>query len=1275
MTPEQLLADLEGLPHSQRVARMVQLGRSSLADAAIADCLSQLESSHGLYGKILALHAAHGSRDSAVVLRSFNSTSRTLRNMAIYAAPAVADDATVVHIWQGRGIKSEAFAARLRGKRRHLVDAHVGKGWPATADLLGSCSLSVVEELWAKAVGTSLASEAFPSVARCHPGFAVRKLSELSDKLQKKFLADAAVMARIAAEYPEETLAVFMSRPHAERGDFLWMPIVRKMPDRALEAMFERGPVPEVKEGTLVDESPLGVAARRLEATQKGMAPTAKLWRLCRGMGPAKCLELCFEARGTAAKVMRKLDFPRRRELFGAWKDWWEAQVVMMGSEGSQEDALRFVRNRAWALIWSRNPFTSADVVKYLPRDLRLEAVQLLAQHGRPAADVVKTLDDEQVVEVFRAHGSLFIKHTDLLATLPEAQKREAYGRWKAERGHLEDVCEGALRAVPACAVSSTEMRSLQNGLQSDPMEQAATMRLLPEDLRPELYNRCKHWWAVGPSELRTFPKEQRIEAARCHIQNHKKLKADAHNQRPHELLPYFQLLPWDEMMGCLMPWLKSDDAQTRAMGIQSAISSISNDYSHALQAMELIHTRKNERDSVREAMLKALHSAGAAKRAEAAELEQLENIISDAMCATDTSAASIRLIECICLSAFPRNPRWAAGQLKKCINQWQGMDQGHSIGTILKSHIEEAIRGKKRAEKEALALESFRHVAPSIVSVAEAMRAVGSGSKVVKMAVAVLDTYYNYTEEIFGIPSACISAAQSGTEAPMDQKVDPTAFLVGGREIWSELWQVVVAVLQEADWNHEQPEECGNLLQHLIDERMDLFPSIQSIFFANMSKPMLAYHTEGLMQSLLKHDAWEEVEAMLLSSAATEQLLSSAWDLCGEKSLAEAILLEMIKKCPKRAHDLIDRLVHQDPSYLVLGCVREVVVTSTKLVADLLTADLPADGRFDCKKLNGKPWVSCVQAKLLQRLTAQQQTSVTNLCRDAILSGKMSFQMERSLLKLLVQLQVACPDALISLAAEGMSNQQVRNTALALLASVDDPEQVRSTLLEALGDDRSYVASKYVKKWVLQLPTADALAQLDNFPIHKTAAGKQVVQILDVLSQRSGSPAEAAFQRLLKMANDSQQHKSVRVAILKTLTAHYHRGEVWPHLFDAAKSEDEEIAGAAIFTPSAPLERDEDGLWKVGKRGKDVEERVHELFMILVNHPSIVLRNNAMKAWSCANPPMSDPGFRMLQEMLKMAAVEGAAKPVGTRDKTTVACQHAVSFVRSTFEHAFSRE
>eukprot|EP00803_Ostreobium_quekettii_P002750 evm.model.scf_527.1 EVM.evm.TU.scf_527.1 scf_527:6903-8443(-) len=513
MTPERLLVELEGLSHNQRIARMVHLGRESLTNAAAADCLSRLEHAHGLYGKILALHAAHGSRDSAVVLRSFNASSRTLRDLAVFAAPRVADDATVAQIWKSGEVDSEAYAKRLRGRRRGLVDAHVRGGWPATASLLGSCSLQVVEELWPMAVGSSLASETFPSVARCHPGFAVRVLGDLSGKLQKAFLSDASVIGRVASEYPEETLAAFMRRPYTERPGFLWMPILRKLPNRALDAMLERAPAPEAKEGAMADDSPPGVAACRIHATERNAAIVSKLWRLCRRMNARRSLEVCLEAPGTAVKVMRKLDARGRRELFCAWKDWRQARLDAIGWDGpgGQEEAFRSVRDRAWALAWSRNPFVSPDVVKYLPVDLRLEAVQLLARHGRPSVEVMKTLTEEQVRDVFRAHGGIFVKHPDLLGALPEPQKREAYERWKVARGHAETVCEAVLGAVPAAAAGSPEMRCLLDALIGDPMQQSMTVRLLPEDVRGELYDRSKHsaFWTVGAGALQLLPKEQ----------------------------------------------------------------------------------------------------------------------------------------------------------------------------------------------------------------------------------------------------------------------------------------------------------------------------------------------------------------------------------------------------------------------------------------------------------------------------------------------------------------------------------------------------------------------------------------------------------------------------------------------------------------------------------------------------------------------------------------------------------------------------------------------
>src|SRR5437016_1446481 len=92
LTAEQLLAELEPLAHHQRVRRMVELGRASTRDAAVASLLDTLERG-GFYERWMALHACFGSGDGERALRGVSDPSRTIRRLAMRLIALAADDA------------------------------------------------------------------------------------------------------------------------------------------------------------------------------------------------------------------------------------------------------------------------------------------------------------------------------------------------------------------------------------------------------------------------------------------------------------------------------------------------------------------------------------------------------------------------------------------------------------------------------------------------------------------------------------------------------------------------------------------------------------------------------------------------------------------------------------------------------------------------------------------------------------------------------------------------------------------------------------------------------------------------------------------------------------------------------------------------------------------------------------------------------------------------------------------------------------------------------
>lgn len=95
MAPGDLLRELDSLPFSGRMARMVEIGRDSLTDLALHEILSEWEEGDW-YERFLSLQACYGSGDGARVLRSVSDPSRSVRGLALKLAAHVCDDEQVL---------------------------------------------------------------------------------------------------------------------------------------------------------------------------------------------------------------------------------------------------------------------------------------------------------------------------------------------------------------------------------------------------------------------------------------------------------------------------------------------------------------------------------------------------------------------------------------------------------------------------------------------------------------------------------------------------------------------------------------------------------------------------------------------------------------------------------------------------------------------------------------------------------------------------------------------------------------------------------------------------------------------------------------------------------------------------------------------------------------------------------------------------------------------------------------------------------------------------
>ena len=162
---------------------------------------------------------------------------------------------------------------------------------------------------------------------------------------------------------------------------------------------------------------------------------------------------------------------------------------------------------------------------------------------------------------------------------------------------------------------------------------------------------------AVPAAVVALLPGELREAEARRH------LALPALATRPAQRLPYASLLPWDEARVVLDAFVRNPDADLRTVALAAQIGVARYQRPQLPAALALVRARANEQDPVRQAMLAALASLPPT-RWQAAHLEELSQIIRDALNAADLSAATAREAERLVVALVPRHPEWAAAWL-----------------------------------------------------------------------------------------------------------------------------------------------------------------------------------------------------------------------------------------------------------------------------------------------------------------------------------------------------------------------------------------------------------------------------------------------------------------------------------------------------------------------------------------------------------------------------------------------------------------------------------
>ncbi len=214
-----------------------------------------------------------------------------------------------------------------------------------------------------------------------------------------------------------------------------------------------------------------------------------------------------------------------------------------------------------------------------------------------------------------------------------------------------------------------------------DTIDTESCFRKLTPAQRLAAYNPCGAGWrsveGILPYDIVTaLPAEPRVKEGRRH------LALPVLATRLQERFSYAAFLPWDEARALLDTPLRSPDAELRSAALRTLIAATRYERAHLADALQLVRTRRNEQDPVRCVMLTALAALPhGIWRVE--HLEDLAQIIQDALNATDLSWASARAAEQLVVQLFPFHAQWSATQMANIYSK-RGQVNIYALGQYL---------------------------------------------------------------------------------------------------------------------------------------------------------------------------------------------------------------------------------------------------------------------------------------------------------------------------------------------------------------------------------------------------------------------------------------------------------------------------------------------------------------------------------------------------------------------------------------------------------------
>ncbi len=193
-------------------------------------------------------------------------------------------------------------------------------------------------------------------------------------------------------------------------------------------------------------------------------------------------------------------------------------------------------------------------------------------------------------------------------------------------------------------------------------------LKKLPPDVRTMLYNQFGSGWRDADGVLDVHIVAQLREADRI-VEARRHLALPILQMRVRQWISYTSFLTWDEAQHVINPILRDPDPDLRSTAIYALVSTIRYQRSHTADLLKMLRARKNEQDPIRVMMFTALVDLPPGMW-QAEHLDDLGQIIRDALNAADLSPRTGMLAEALVTKTLPFHLLWASDWLATFIQE-----------------------------------------------------------------------------------------------------------------------------------------------------------------------------------------------------------------------------------------------------------------------------------------------------------------------------------------------------------------------------------------------------------------------------------------------------------------------------------------------------------------------------------------------------------------------------------------------------------------------------